>query len=282
MGSRKKPHLLIVDDDEDIRSQMKWALNDDYEVVEAGDRETAVEQLKKNGSAVVCLDLGLPPHPADVIEGFKTLDELLTLDPDVKVVVITGQGEREFALKAVGQGAYDFFSKPIDIEVLKVVLERACYVYDLEKDHQRLRRAWSPDTFEGMLGTSRAIDQVFTMVRKVARSDAPVLVVGESGTGKELAARAIHQRSRRSQGTVRSHQLRGDSRKPPRERTLRSRKGSLHRRAHPAPGAAGKRPGRDPVPRRDRGASAESPGQDAALPPGRADPASRRTPADGR
>ncbi len=195
-----KSTILIVDDDEDIRSQMKWALMEDYDVLEAGSREAAVTAVKDKGPAVVCLDLGLPPKPADVVEGFQALEEIVGVDPDVKVVVITGQGEREYALRAIAMGAYDFFSKPIDIDILRVVLARACHVYALEKEQERLRAKRLPEEFEGMMGASPIIDTVFSMIRKVARSAAPVLLIGESGTGKELAARAIHRRSLHADG----------------------------------------------------------------------------------
>ena len=114
MAAEKKPTVLIVDYDEDVRGQMKWALLDEYDVVVAGDRQDAVAKVRSKNCGIVCLDLGLPPHPAEVVEGFRALEEIVTVAPLAKVVVITGQGEREYALQAVGKGAYDFFSKPID------------------------------------------------------------------------------------------------------------------------------------------------------------------------
>ncbi len=135
-----KPRLLIVEDDEDIRTQMKWALAKDYEVFTAGDRGEALAVLEREGPQAVTLDLGLPPHPADTSEGFAALTELLERDPLLKVIVITGQGEKENALKAVAEGAYDFFLKPIRIEELKVVLQRAFYVSRLERELPGLRQ----------------------------------------------------------------------------------------------------------------------------------------------
>jgi len=192
-----KPKLLIVEDDDSIRTQMKWALAEDYEVFLAEDRPSALEILKKEQPTVVTLDLGLPPSPGEVKEGFLALTEILEQDNLAKVVIITGQGEKDHALKAVGQGAYDFFCKPIQIEELKVVLGRAFYVSKLEREQRELQKRLSEDAFEGMLGTSPKMQEVYGTIRKVATSDAPVLIVGESGTGKELVARAIHRRSPR-------------------------------------------------------------------------------------
>jgi two-component system NtrC family response regulator len=143
------------------------------------------------------LDLGLPPYPGEVKEGFLALGEILSQDSFVKVIVITGQGEKDHALKAIGEGAYDFFCKPIQIEELKVVLNRAFYVVQLEREHRELQQRLSGESFEGMIGTSPQIQEVFSSIRKVATTEVPVLIVGESGTGKELVARAIHRNSSR-------------------------------------------------------------------------------------
>ena len=196
----EKPKLLIVEDDEDLRTQMKWALARDYDVLMAENRQIALEFVRNDHPAVVTLDLGLPPHPAGVEEGFATLNEILTELPQAKAIIITGRGEKEHALRAVGLGAYDFFYKPIEIDELKVVLRRAFHVSQLEHEHRELQQRLSGDSFEGMLGTSDKMQDVFAMIRKVATTDAPVLIEGESGTGKELVARAIHQRSTRNTG----------------------------------------------------------------------------------
>jgi len=198
--SSSKPKLLIVEDDPDLRTQMKWALAQDYEIFLAEDRGGALEIVKREKTPVVTLDLGLPPHPGGTEEGFLCLSEIIEQDGLVKVVVITGQGERENALKSVGQGAYDFFSKPIQVDELKVVLNRAFYLSNLEREHRELRRRISEESFEDMLGTSTEMQEVFTPIRKVATTDASVLITGESGTGKELVARAIHRRSSRKGG----------------------------------------------------------------------------------
>lgn len=195
-----KPKLLIVDDDESLRTQLKWALAQEYDVLLAEDRKSAVEVLRRERPSVITLDLGLPPHPNAVDEGFWTLRDILLQNIGAKVIVITGQEERAHALKAIEQGAYDFFAKPIDIDELKVTVRRAVYVHDLEQEQLELRRRLSADSFAEMLGSSTEMQEVFSLIRKVATTDAPVLLVGESGTGKELAARAIHQESVRKGG----------------------------------------------------------------------------------
>ena len=195
-----KPKLLIVDDQEDIRTQMKWALAGDFDVSLAGDRPAALTAFEETRPPAVLLDLGLPPSPGDTVEGFQALSEILARDPLTKVIVITGQGERDNAIKAIGAGAYDFLSKPIDTEELKVILRRAFYLARLERESMALRDQVADEGFEGMLGTSVQMQQVFTSIRKVATTDAPVLLLGESGTGKEMAALAVHRRSARKNG----------------------------------------------------------------------------------
>ena len=194
------PKLLIVDDGENIRTQMKWALAQEYDVRLAENRPAALEECAKNHLEVVLLDLGLPPSPADSTEGFATLDEILAIDPLTKVIVITGQGEKETALRAIGEGAYDFLNKPIDADELKVILKRAYHTVHLEREYRELQARLGGDTFEGMLGTSAPMQEVFACIRKVAMTDAPILILGESGTGKEMAAQAIHRRSHRKHG----------------------------------------------------------------------------------
>ncbi|MHB8139335.1 MAG: PEP-CTERM-box response regulator transcription factor [Smithellaceae bacterium] len=194
----KKQKLLIVDDDEDLRTQMKWALTADYDVYLAEDRPSAIALINKEQPAVVTLDLGLPPNPAGVEEGFAILDHILNAYGHTKVIIITGRGEKENALRAVGKGAYDFFYKPIELDELKVVLRRAFHVSQLEQEQREMRHRLSGDMFEGMIGTSLKMQGVFSAIRKVATTDAPVLIRGESGTGKELVARAIHRLSIRA------------------------------------------------------------------------------------
>ncbi|OAI55829.1 PEP-CTERM-box response regulator transcription factor [Verrucomicrobiaceae bacterium SCGC AG-212-N21] len=192
-----KPELLIVDDDEAIRTQMKWALAGDYQVTIAGNRAEAVAAFRSSRPAATLLDLGLPPHSATPQEGLATLSELLSAQSDAKVIVISGQAEKENALQAVGAGAYDFLSKPVNIEELQLILRRCLYLAGLEREHRELQESLRMDSFEGMMGASPQMQGVFSAIRKVAKASAPVLILGPSGTGKELAASAIHRQSLR-------------------------------------------------------------------------------------
>lgn len=195
-----KPVLLVVDDDQDIRSQLKWALADEYDVVLAGDRVTALEAFAAVRPMVVLLDLGLPPCPSEPEEGLAALAELLAADSSTKVIIITGQSERENAFRAVGSGAYDLLCKPVDVDMLKLILKRAYYVAGLEREYRQIQRKMAVGEFEGMLGHSEPMQAVFDAIRKVSTTDVPVLILGESGTGKEMAALAIHRRSERASG----------------------------------------------------------------------------------
>ncbi|MDQ8205198.1 PEP-CTERM-box response regulator transcription factor [Pelagicoccus sp. SDUM812003] len=200
MASPDKAKLLIVDDDDEIRTQMRWSLSSDYEILQAGNREGALQQFKEHQPSVVLLDLGLPPRPNLTDEGMNTLAEIVQSAPKTKVIIISGQGERENALEAIGRGAYDFLSKPVDTDELQLLLKRCFYVAELERDYVKMQRQLNEDAFEGMLGNSEPMQKVFGLVRKVATSDAPVMVLGESGTGKEMIASAIHKRSSRADG----------------------------------------------------------------------------------
>jgi two-component system NtrC family response regulator len=192
-----KPVVLIVDDDDEIRTQMKWTLGEDYEILQAADRRSALEAFRPARPEVVLLDLGLPPHPAAPDEGLAALSEMLTLDRLAKIVVITGQAEKSVALQAIGAGAYDFLGKPLEMEELKALLKRCVHVVRLERDVRELQSRLPEESFEGLLGTSDSMTLVYDSISKVAASEVPVLILGESGTGKEMAARAIHARGRR-------------------------------------------------------------------------------------
>jgi two-component system NtrC family response regulator len=192
--------LLIVDDDEAIRTQMKWALSQDYDVCFAEDRRGALEAYEANSPAVVLLDLGLPPRPNECDEGMAALSDILAINRSAKVIVISGQSEKRNAIQAVGAGAYDFLCKPAEIEELKLLLRRCIHVVDLEKEYRQLQQSQRSEVFEDMLGTSPQMQAVFAFIRKVAGTNVPVLLLGESGTGKEMAAAAIHRRSVRKGG----------------------------------------------------------------------------------
>ena len=188
--------LLIIEDNEDIVAQLKWGLSKDYRILTANDRKTAMSLIRKEKPGAVTLDLGLPPEPDGTEEGFICLKDILEGIPHTKVIVITGNDERESALKAVNMGAYDFYQKPIDMSELKVILKRAFYLHHIEQENRKLQEVINRDSrFEGMIGSSPKMEEVFTTIKKVAASEVTVLIIGESGTGKELVARAIHQRS---------------------------------------------------------------------------------------
>jgi two-component system NtrC family response regulator len=194
------PKLLIVDDDEEIRTQMKWGLSRDYEVYLAEERLKALEVFHEQRPQVVLLDLGLPPRPGSPEEGLAALAEMTALDRFAKVIIISGQGEKTNALEAIGAGAFDFLTKPVQLDELKVILKRTFHVAGLERDYRELQSQLQTETFEGLLGSSPQVQRVFSAVRKVATTDAPILLLGESGTGKEMVAQAIHRRSSRREG----------------------------------------------------------------------------------
>jgi len=189
--------LLIVEDDPGIQSQLRWCF-EAYEVISAVDRAAAINELRRHEPAVVLQDLGLPPDDEGVEEGFATLREVLTLAPHTKVVVVTGHGDQANAVKAVGLGAYDFYQKPVDVDVLQLIVERAFHISDLEQENRRLAQDIRPSPLDGIIATSESMLKVCRMIEKVAPTTATTLLLGESGTGKELLARAIHALSPRT------------------------------------------------------------------------------------
>ncbi|GMT41872.1 MAG: sigma-54-dependent Fis family transcriptional regulator [bacterium] len=191
----KKPNLLVVEDDENIRTQMKWALVREYEVFLAEDSEAAMLTMENEHPPLVTLDLGLPPNPEDTSEGLKLLERILQYQPATKVIVVTGNPDRSAAVKTISLGAHDFFTKPIDIEEIKAILKRAHYVSKLESEHKTLQKKLQDTAFGEIIGSSSVMQKIFATVRKVATTDVSVLVTGESGTGKELVSKAIHDRS---------------------------------------------------------------------------------------
>ena len=194
--SDKQRTLLIVEDDLALQKQMRWAF-DACETVVASDRESAIVQLRKHEPAVVTMDLGLPPAPDDVSEGFKLLREILTLAPDTKVIVLTGQHDRENAVKAVGLGAYDFFAKPFEPELLNLTIERAFRMHDLQMENARLA-ALEGSPLSGLLSRDPGMLKICRTIEKLASASATVALLGESGTGKEILARGLHMMSSRA------------------------------------------------------------------------------------
>ena len=193
--------LLIVEDQEAISGQLRWALADEYEVGVAGTSKAALEAAERFAPDVVTLDLGLPPDPHGVDEGLRVLKELVQRDRRVKIIVTTGNQEREAALRAVALGAYDYQQKPLDLDQLRMILRRAVYVQHLERENDaRADASDGASRFEQMVGISDAMRDLFRQIERIAPSSTSVLVQGESGTGKELVARAIHERSARRRG----------------------------------------------------------------------------------
>jgi len=191
------PVLLVVEDDEGLQRQLKWAY-DGYRVVAAHDRSEAIEALRLHEPAVVTLDLGLPPDPDGVEEGFATLQEILRLKPDTKVIVASGHGARESALKAISLGAYDFYKKPVDIDELGLIVARAFHLQDIEEENRRLGEGGGEATVLGSIITAAPeMQKVAKTIERVANADVSVMLLGASGTGKELLARAVHERSSR-------------------------------------------------------------------------------------
>jgi two-component system, NtrC family, response regulator len=190
-----KLKILIIDDDEEIRTQMKWAVANEYEVFLAGNRVEAIRLFQEHCPQVVLLDLGLPPNPNSTLEGMATLANLLMIDRFAKVIIISGQSDHQNAVSAIGAGAYDFLAKPVNLEPLRILLQRAIFVRSLEEDYQDTKNKSNSSLFEGILGQDASMKEVFKTVDKVAKASVPVLILGESGTGKELVANAIHRRS---------------------------------------------------------------------------------------
>jgi two-component system NtrC family response regulator len=190
--------ILIVEDDHRTRRQLEWGLKDEFDIVAAGGREEGLARLRETRPGVVLLDLGLPPTPHEPDEGLRFLDEMHDASAASKALVYTGHADREHRLQAISHGAHDVLTKPVDLDALKLLVQRACVVAELEDALAREQPVVASD--EEMLGSSAAMRQVVGAIRKVAATDVPVLLAGESGTGKELTAKAIHERSARKDG----------------------------------------------------------------------------------
>lgn len=191
-----KQKILLVEDDPGLQKQMKWSLSD-YELVIAADRDSAIVQLRRHEPPVVLLDLGLPPDADGAAEGLATLQQVLSLAPATKIIVVTGNLDRSNAVKAIQLGAYDFFQKPFDPDVLALMIARALHVYALEQENRRLI-AKQGKGLQGLITSSESMLKVCRTIEKVAPANATVLLLGESGTGKEVLARAVHELSPRT------------------------------------------------------------------------------------
>lgn len=199
MTAEAKRALLIVEDDLALQKQIKWSL-DRFDSVTANDRESALVQVRKSVPAVVTMDLGLPPDADSVSEGFRLLEQIMAFDPDIKVIVLTGQNDQANALRAVAMGAYDFFPKPFEPELLNLTVERAFRLFELQSENRRLQELHRPDALSGLLTRDPQMLRLCRTIEKVASSNATVMLLGESGTGKELLAHGLHDASPRKKG----------------------------------------------------------------------------------
>ncbi len=195
-GAAQSTPLLIVEDDLALQKQIKWSL-DRFDSVTASDRESALVAFRRHQPAVVTMDLGLPPDPDSTSEGFRLLEQMLAADPNVKVIVLTGQNDQANALRAVALGAYDFFAKPFEPELLGLTIDRAYRLAELQTENARLQQLRQPDALSGLITRDPDMLRICRMIERVASSSATVLLLGESGTGKEVLAQGLHQASKR-------------------------------------------------------------------------------------
>lgn len=201
-SSLDKPKLLVVEDDPGLQAQLKWAY-DDFEVTIVGDRPSALAALRSEEPIVVTLDLGLPPDPNGTTEGFALLEEIMALKPDTKVIVASGHDARESALKAIDRGAYDFYQKPVDIEQLGLIVQRAINLHRIEEENRKLasKTDGSNKVLGGLITAAPEMVRVARTIERVANTNVSVMLLGASGTGKELLARGVHDESDRKDGT---------------------------------------------------------------------------------
>lgn len=195
----EKPYILVVEDDAGLREQLRWSF-ENYEVIFAQERKDAIAKLRRFEPSVVTLDLGLPPHPSGFEEGLNTLRDIISLAPSTKVIMVTGQTERRIAVEAISLGAYDFYIKPIDPHALSLIIDRAFYLDNLEKEHKQLTALSATHSINGVVTGSPLMQKVCRTIQKVAPNNISILLTGESGTGKEVLARALHEQSDRKSG----------------------------------------------------------------------------------
>ena len=195
--AESKDNLLIVEDDPGLQSQLKWSF-DDFDVAVAEGRDSAIASLRRLEPAVVTLDLGLPPDPGGVSVGFALLEEILALAPETKVIVVTGHNDRTNAMRAIAMGAYDFYEKPIDPDLLAITVQRASRLHHIEKENKRLQQSYVGTALQGLIAASPEMLKVCRTVERLAPTDVSTLILGESGTGKEVLVKALHNLSDRS------------------------------------------------------------------------------------
>jgi two-component system NtrC family response regulator len=186
-----KTKLLVIEDDPGLQKQLRWSF-DAYEVLVANDREAALAQVRRHAPPVVTMDLGLPPDPDGATEGLATLQQILALAPDTKVIILSGNQDRAHALKAIALGAYDFHQKPFDADMLSLVIERACYLHTIQQENRRMLQTQADSPLAGIITRDPGMLKLCRSVEKVAPSSASVMLLGDSGSGKELIARALH------------------------------------------------------------------------------------------
>ncbi|WP_191090383.1 PEP-CTERM-box response regulator transcription factor [Dechloromonas sp. CZR5] len=196
MSGEKTRPLLVVEDDPALQKQLRWSF-DQYETLTAGDRESALAQIHRHQPPVVTMDLGLPPDADSVSEGFRLLEQIISIAPDTKVIVLTGQNDQANALRAIALGAYDFFAKPFEPELLSLTIDRAFRLHELQQENRRLQSLQHSTALRGLLTRDAGMQKICRTIEKVASSNATVLLLGESGTGKEVLARGLHEASPR-------------------------------------------------------------------------------------
>ncbi|MEW9900464.1 PEP-CTERM-box response regulator transcription factor [Chitinivorax sp. PXF-14] len=190
--SQTKGTLLVVEDDPGLQKQMRWSF-DGYEVIVAGDREAALAQIRRYEPPVVTLDLGLPPDADGATEGHATLEQILELAPDTKIIIVTGNQDRENAVRAIANGAYDFYLKPFEPDILQLVVDRAFRLHALQQENRQLQMRVAESPLQGIISRDSAMQKICRTIERVAPSSATVMLLGESGTGKEVLARGLHQ-----------------------------------------------------------------------------------------
>jgi len=192
-----KKNLLVIEDENSVAKQLRWSLGKEYEITIVSDAGQARPLLASGVFPVATLDLGLPPYPDTPQQGFELLEEISSLAPHTRVIVITGNAEEENAVKAIALGAADFCAKPIDLKILRIILSRTFKIHEANRRlHQQTSQSGS---LCGMLGVSPVMAEMFDRLKHVSKTDYPVLITGSTGTGKEMAACAVHSLSQRAE-----------------------------------------------------------------------------------